>query len=242
MRQRRAPADADVVLEVDVEVARGQRAPFLVRAHFVVPAGITVLFGASGCGKTTVLEAIAGVRRPRAGSLRLGSTTWCDVAVGRHLAPQQRGVSLVFQSLALFPHMSALENVAFGIDRRLAAPEREARARAMLERMAAAHLADRRPATYSGGEAQRVALARAFARDPRVLLLDEPFSALDLPLRARLAQDVRRFVDERRIPAIYVTHDVGEAMTIADLAVVMEAGTVVRHGAPLDVLPHPVVD
>ncbi len=112
----------------------------------------------------------------------------------------------------------------------------------MLARMQAAHLADRRPATYSGGEAQRVALARAFARDPQVLLLDEPLSALDLGLRARLAQDVRRFVDERGIPAIYVTHDVGEAMTIADRAVVMEAGAVVRHGAPLDVLPHPVVD
>jgi molybdate transport system ATP-binding protein len=233
---------ADLALSVDLEVVRGTRAAFLVRARFMAPPGITVLFGASGCGKTTVLEAVAGVRRPRAGRLALGDECWFDGDAGRDVAPQRRGVSLVFQSLALFPHMTGLENVAFGIDRGVAPAGRRERARATLERLDATHLADRRPATYSGGEAQRVALARAFARHPRVLLLDEPLSALDLPLRSKLAQHVRRFVDERRIPAVYVTHDIGEAMTLADHAVVMEGGRVVREGPPLDVLPHPVVD
>lgn len=233
---------ADATLSVDLEVARGSHEAFIVRACFAAPAGITALFGASGCGKTTVLEAIAGVRRPRAGRLALGGANWFDAVAGVNLAPQHRAVSLVFQSLALFPHMTGLENVAFGIDRGMGPDERRLRALATLERLDAAHLAARRPATFSGGEAQRVALARAFARDPHVLLLDEPLSALDLPLRSRLAQDVRRFVDERKIPAIYVTHDIGEAMTLADYAVVMEAGRVVRQGTPLDVLPHPVVD
>lgn len=231
-----------MTLSVDVEVVRGARDPFIVRARFEAPRGITVLFGASGCGKTTVLEAIAGVRRPALGRIALGGATWFDAPAGVHRAPQHRGVSLVFQSLALFPHMTAIENVAFGVDRRASRAERTSRARAVLERISASHLAGRRPATFSGGEAQRVALARAFARDPALLLLDEPLSALDLPLRARLAQDVRRFVDERRIPAIYVTHDIGEAMTLADHAVVMETGRVVSEGPPLDVLPHPVVD
>lgn len=231
-----------MTLALDVEIVRGSRNPFVVRTSFDAPPGITVLFGASGCGKTTVLEAIAGVRRPSSGRITLGDETWFEFATGTFQPPQKRGVSLVFQSLALFPHMSALENVAFGVDRRVDARQRASIAAATLERMDALHLADRRPATFSGGEAQRVALARAFAREPRVLLLDEPLSALDLPLRARLAQDVRRFVDERRIPAIYVTHDIGEAMTLADRAVVMEAGRVTGRGAPLEVLPHAVVD
>lgn len=231
-----------MTLEVDVEIAVGTHEPFLVRARFEAPPGITILFGASGSGKTTVLEALAGIRRPRAGRIALGPATWFDATARVHLAPQHRQASIVFQSLALFPHMTALENVAFGLDRRVRGDDRRARAQAMLGQMNAAHLADRRPATFSGGERQRVALARAFARDPRVLLLDEPLTALDLPLRARLAQDVRRFVDERRIPAIYVTHDIGEAMTLADHAVVLQAGRVAGQGAPLEVLPHPIVD
>lgn len=233
---------SDAALSVDLEIPRGAGGAFVVRARFVARPGITVLFGASGCGKTTVLEAIAGIRRPRAGRLALGGTTWFDAAAGVHVPPHRRGASLVFQSLALFPHMTALGNVEFGVGDTMGSAARRALAEATLARMAVGHLAARKPATFSGGEAQRVALARAFAQDPRVLLLDEPLSALDLPLRARLAQDVRRFVDERGIPAIYVTHDVGEAMTLADHAVVMERGRVTGEGAPLDVLPHPVVD
>ena len=211
---------------------------FLLDVAFDVPPGITVLVGPSGCGKSTTLAAIAGILAPTSGRVALGREVWFDSTERVDLPPHRRRASLVFQSLALFPHMSALSNVAYGVPRSMSARAREDRALAMLQRMAVAHLAHRRPATFSGGEAQRVALARAIAHEPRVLLLDEPLTALDLQLRARLAQDVRQLVDEMRIPAIYVTHDVGEAMTIADRAVTLDAGRVVASGEPLHVLPH----
>jgi molybdate transport system ATP-binding protein len=231
-------SDTEAVLSVRVRVARRPHGEFVLDVAFDVPPGLTVLVGPSGCGKSTTLATVAGILTPSAGRIALGDETWFDEASGIDVAAHRRRVSLVFQSLALFPHMSALENVAYGVPRTFGRAEREQRAAAMLERMDAAHLANRRPATFSGGEAQRVALARAFAHEPRVLLLDEPLTALDPRLRARLAQDVRRLVDEVKMPAIYVTHDVGEAMTIADRAVTLEAGRVVAQGDPLHVLPH----
>jgi molybdate transport system ATP-binding protein len=233
---------ADTTLDVAVRLRVGSSPPFLLDVEFTVPPGITVLFGPSGCGKSTALAAIAGVMRPDAGRIRLGRETWLDTASGCHVPAEARHASLVFQSLALFPHMTALGNVMYGIDRGLPISARRARAWETLTHTGVAHLADRRPATFSGGESQRVALARAFARAPRLLLLDEPLTALDTPLRARLAQLVRAYVDQHAIPAIYVTHDVGEAMTIADRAVVLAGGRVTAAGAPLDVLPFPVVD
>lgn len=233
---------ADQSLSARVCVARRRHDGFVLDVSFTVPRGITVLVGPSGCGKSTTLAAIAGILKPDAGRIALGDEAWFDSASRVDIAPHKRRVSLVFQSLALFPHMSALENVAYGVPRSRDARARTERAREMLERMDAGHLSGRRPATFSGGEAQRVALARAFAHEPRVLLLDEPLTALDLRLRARLAQDVKRLVDELAIPAIYVTHDVGEAMTIADRAVTLESGRVVAEGEPLHVLPHTGVD
>lgn len=235
-------SNADATLEVSVRVHRGDRRRFALDVEFAAPPGITVLFGPSGCGKSTALAAIAGVLRPEQGRVRLGDEVWFDAQTSCHVPAERRRVSLVFQSLALFPHMTALGNVMYGIDRRLPPAVRRVRALDTLARIDATHLADRRPATFSGGEAQRVALARAFARAPRLLLLDEPLTALDTPLRARLAQVVRAYVDTQGIAAVYVTHDVGEAMTIADRAVVLDAGRVSAMGAPLDVLPHPVVD
>jgi molybdate transport system ATP-binding protein len=226
------------VLSTRVRISRHQHGSFVLDVAFDAPPGITALVGPSGCGKSTTLSAIAGVLAPDAGRIALGEEVWFDKDARVDVAPHRRHVSLVFQSLALFPHMSALENVAYGVPRSRPTPERTRRAAEMLERMDAAHLRHRRPATFSGGEAQRVALARAFAHEPRVLLLDEPLTALDVPLRARLAQDVRQFVDELQIPAIYVTHDVGEAMTLADYAVTLSGGRVVASGEPLHVLPH----
>jgi ABC-type sulfate/molybdate transport systems ATPase subunit len=137
----------------------------------------------------------------------------------------------VFQSLALFPHLTALENVAYGIDRALERSKRRRRAAEMLERMQVQHLRDRRPPTFSGGEAQRVALARAFARSPRIVLLDEPFSALDRELRLQLAEDVRAFIDEAKLPLLHVTHHRNEARALGDRVVLLEAGRVVGVGA-----------
>ncbi len=233
---------ADPLLATRVRVSRRHHGAFVLDVAFDVPPGITVLVGPSGCGKSTTLAAIAGVLTPDAGRIALGDEVWFDDEARVDVASHRRRVSLVFQSLALFPHMSALENVTYGVPRTYPARERTERAEAMLARVDAAHLSQRRPATFSGGEAQRVALARAFAHEPRALLLDEPLTALDVPLRARLAQDVRRLVDEVRIPTVYVTHDVGEAMTLADRAVTMAAGRVVAAGDPLHVLPHGGVD
>ncbi len=169
---------------------------------------IVVVMGPSGAGKTSLLSSLAGLVRP-SGKITVGADVWLDE---RHFVPaQDRRVGLVPQTLALFPHLDAEANVAFGIDRALPSLERTQRARAMLERMRVGHLGRRRPATYSGGEAQRVALARAFARRPRLVLLDEPFSALDQPLRQALVSDVKILVSELDATLVHVTHDEDEA-------------------------------
>src|SRR5436305_247892 len=161
-------------LSVAIEVE--QRGGFRLDVRFVAPPGITILFGPSGAGKSTTLAAIAGLVRPARGKIALGGDVWFD-AEGRTDRPVHlRHVAFVFQTLALFPHMTAAGNVAYGMERALGKDEKAARAKKMLERLRVGHLADRRPATFSGGEAQRVALARAFATNPKVVLFDEPFS------------------------------------------------------------------
>jgi molybdate transport system ATP-binding protein len=217
-------------LTVTIATAPAHAGGFHLDVAFEVPPGITVLFGPSGSGKSTTLAAIAGLGRPASGRIRLGEQTWFDRTAGVDLPACRRGVSLVFQSLALFPHLTAIENAAYGIDRAVPRAERRRRAGALLERMRVAHLADRKPASFSGGEAQRVALARAFARQPRLLLLDEAFSALDRELRIELAGDVRRLVDELAIPAILVTHHRMEARALADRLVLLAGGRVVQAG------------
>ena len=212
---------------------------FRLEATFDVGPGVTVLFGPSGSGKSTTLAAIAGLVRPDDGRIALGDDVWFDSKSGVEQPVHTRGVSLVFQSLALFPHLSALRNVEYGIDRSVPGPERRKRATAMLERMRVAHVADRRPATFSGGEAQRVALARAFVRKPKVVLLDEAFSAMDRNLRYELGADARALVTELGIPAIVVTHHRMEARTIGDRAVLIDGGTVRAVGAVRDVVPAP---
>jgi ABC-type sulfate/molybdate transport systems ATPase subunit len=146
-------------------------------------------------------------------------------------------VAFVFQSLALFPHLTALQNVAYGVSRALSRDQRRARAAEMLARMHVQHLAGQRPATFSGGEAQRVALARAFAMSPRLVLLDEPFSALDRELRVALARDVRAYVDETGLPLVQVTHHRNEARAMGDRVVLMDAGRVRAIGAVDELLP-----
>jgi molybdate transport system ATP-binding protein len=227
------PNDA---LEVRAEVAVGA---FRLDVDFRVEPGVTVLFGPSGAGKSTTLAVIAGLVRPTAGRIALGGSLWFDSASGIEEPVHRRGVSLVFQDLALFPHLTGLGNVEYGIDRRVPRAERRSRSLAMLERMKVPHLAERRPPTYSGGEAQRVALARAFARGPRAVLLDEAFSAMDRELRYGLGTDVRALVDEFRIPALLVTHHRMEARTIGDRAVLIRGGRVEAVGPVREVVPAP---
>jgi molybdate transport system ATP-binding protein len=217
--------------------ARPGAEPFALDVQFEAPAGITILFGPSGCGKSTLLACIAGLLRPDEGRVALGDDVWFDSEKGIDVPAHRRGVAFVFQSLALFPHMSAVHNVTYGMSRALPVAERDARAREILGKLRVGHLADRRPATFSGGEAQRVALARAFAMSPRIALFDEPFSAMDRQLRNELVNDVRTFVGELGIPLVHVTHQRNEARALGNHVILLEAGRVVREGTTRDLLP-----
>jgi molybdate transport system ATP-binding protein len=227
---------AERSLEVRVRLTRAGEHATGIDVAFEAPPGITILFGPSGSGKSTTLAAVAGLLRPDEGRIALGSEIWFDSAGGLWRPVELRGVAFVFQSLALFPHMTAAGNVEYGIDRAVPRPERARRARATLDRMRVGHLFDRRPSTFSGGEAQRVALARALARSPALVLLDEPFSAMDRELRRELCADLRTAIDELRIPAIMVTHHRNEVRALGDRIVVLAAGRVQAAGGVSEVL------
>jgi molybdate transport system ATP-binding protein len=204
---------------------------FALDVAFEVRPGVTVLFGPSGAGKSRTLGCIAGLVRPTSGRIALGRDVWFDGTQKRELPIHARRVAYVFQSLALFPHMTAMENVAYGVARTVSKAERWARAHDMLSRMRVPHLAERKPVTFSGGEAQRVALARAFAMKPRVLLLDEPFSALDANVKRDLLAEVGEWIDREQIPAMLVTHLEEEATALGDQVVLLEHGKVTREAA-----------
>ena len=218
-------------LEVWLQVRPAIESSFVADVRFEVAPGITVLFGPSGSGKSTILAGIAGLLSPERGRVAIGGEVWFHDEAGINVAAHRRRVGYVIQALALFPHMTAIENVCYGLPRSLTRAERARRGGELLDRMRVAHVADRRPQTFSGGEAQRVALARAFAVSPRVLLLDEAFSAMDEPLRRDLQRDVRTYVDEAGIPAIQVTHQREEARAVADGVVMLEAGRVSGKGS-----------
>jgi molybdate transport system ATP-binding protein len=218
-------------------IVAGHGTAFDVRAELEVEPGITILFGPSGSGKSTLLSAIAGLLAPREGRVSSGDEVWFDAAKGIARPVNERKIAFVFQSLALFPHMTAEDNVGYGMDRALPRAERRERARRVLERLRVLHVADRKPATLSGGEAQRVALARAFAMQPRAMLLDEPFSALDRDLRTELSLEVRAFVEEADIPAIHVTHHRREARRLTDRAILLDGGRVTAVGSVTELIP-----
>ena len=199
------------------------RAAFRLELDFEVPPGLTVLFGPSGAGKSSTLSSIAGLLPAESGRVALGATAWFDGV--QRVPVHRRRLAYLFQGRALFPHLTALQNVAFGLH---GLPDAAGRAKKMLERMRVADLAERKPATFSGGEAQRVALARAFAPGPSLLLLDEPFTALDRPLRAELHAEVIALIDEAKIPALLVTHDPDEARALGRRFIGLHAG---RSGA-----------
>ena len=200
----------------------------------VAPGEIVALLGPSGCGKTTLLRAIAGFIRPASGR----------IAVDGHaidaMPPGQRGVGIVFQSYALFPHMSAAENVAYGLEAR-GRPKAEIRTRveAALAAVRMAGFGERRPAALSGGQQQRVALARALVIEPAILLLDEPFAALDRSLRLDLQLEIKRIQRHFGVTCVLVTHDQDEAMSMADRMAVMRAGEVAQIGPPTELYDRP---
>ena len=198
---------------------------------------LLALLGASGCGKTTSLRLIAGFERPEAGSLRLWGEAMADSST--FVPPERRGVGMVFQDYALFPHMTAGENVAYGIARAESAGVRRERVTEALSLTGLEGFETRRVHELSGGEQQRVALARALAPGPRLLLLDEPFSNLDQSLRARVRGEVREIVKRAGTTAILVTHDQEEALSVADRVAFMWRGRVLQTDTPDGLYAHP---
>jgi putative spermidine/putrescine transport system ATP-binding protein len=203
----------------------------------IAPGELVALLGPSGCGKTTALRAVAGLELLDEGRVLVGGD---DIT---HVPPHRRNVGMVFQAYSLFPNMNALENVAFGLEvRRVPAGRRRARAGELLELVGLAGLAERYPHELSGGQQQRVALARALCVEPRLLLLDEPLSALDAKVRAQLRDEIRRIQLEVGITALFVTHDQEEALSMADRVGVMRSGRLEQLGSPAEVYSTPATN
>jgi molybdate transport system ATP-binding protein len=223
-------------LTVDIEKRLGT---FHLRSRFLVRTGeLIVLFGHSGSGKSLSLRAVAGLLRPDAGCIEIGGVPVFDTARGIDLPPQRRGAGMVVQNYALFPHMSVAGNVAFGLQG-LSDAQRRARVRELLALLDIAGLAGRRPHEISGGQAQRVALARALAPRPRLLLLDEPFSALDTAIRVTLRRELARLKRELALTIVFVTHDLREAYNLADAIAVFDEGEVLQVGSRDEVFNQP---
>jgi len=216
----------------------GSGRDFILDVAFEAGPGITILFGPSGAGKTTLLDGIAGLLTPDAGRIAVGDQVLLDYERGINLAIQQRRVGYVFQELALFPHLSAERNIAYGLAR-LGAAERQRRTDAMLQSFRIAHLHKRRPGEISGGERQRVALARALVTDPCLLLLDEPLAALDAPTKSKIIDDLRAWNQAHRIPILYVTHSRDEVFALGERVVVLEDGKITAQGTPHEVMRAP---
>lgn len=202
------------------------------------PGGITVLFGASGSGKTTVLRCLAGLERPDDGSIRFGDQTWFDARQGLVLPPRARQIGFVPQDYALFPHLTVARNIAYGLDK-LGDRERRQRVAETLDWLGLAGLDGRWPRELSGGQQQRVALARAVVRRPRLLLLDEPLSALDAPTRLRLRGELRGMLRRFNLPTLLVTHERQEALALGDHLVVLHEGRMVQEGPVQQVFSRP---
>jgi molybdate transport system ATP-binding protein len=204
----------------------------------VAPGECLALAGPSGAGKTSILRVAAGLLRPEEGRVEAGGETWLDTSRGVDVAPERRRCGYVFQEYALFPHLTAWQNVAYPL-RGVPREERRERALGLLGRFGMRELADARPRTLSGGERQRVALARVLAREPGVLLLDEPLSALDSRTRAGAARELAAVLREVETPALLVTHDFAEAAQLGDRVGVIDAGRVVQEGTPTELAASP---
>jgi molybdate transport system ATP-binding protein len=211
-----------------------------IRANLRLDSGderVTVLFGPSGSGKTTILRCLAGLDQPEEGVIRFGDDTWFDAAAGVNRPPQQRRLAYVSQDYGLFPHLTVDQNIRFGMNPAVQSRERVT---ALLRATRLEGMERRFPAQLSGGERQRAALARALARDPRLILLDEPLAALDLPLRDPMRRELRQFLRSIDVPSILVTHDRVDALTLGDQMAVLAGGYIRQIGPVHEVFSHPV--
>ena len=221
-KERRSAGASSFVLDVSIEVS----------------PGITILFGASGAGKSTLLDCVAGLARPDEGQIVAGGEVLFDSARGIHVPTPKRRTAYVFQTLALFPHLSAEENVAYGLTD-LREEERREQVEAILKAFRVEKLRKQRPDKISGGEKQRIALARSLVTEPRVLLLDEPLTGLDAELKASIVDDLRAWNAAKGIPILYVTHSREEVDALGERVIALDNGRVASTGRPMDVLDAP---
>ena len=206
----------------------------------VLPGEQLTLLGPSGCGKTTTLRAIAGLEQPASGEIRIGGTAVYSSARGINIPAEKRGLSMVFQSYAIWPHMSVFENVAYGLRvRRESRADIETKVDRALDMVQMRSFSERRASQLSGGQQQRVALARAFVFSPSVLLFDEPLSNLDAKLRADMRLELRELQHRLGITSVYVTHDLEEALAISDRIIVMRDGVIEQIGTPAEIYHRP---
>jgi molybdate transport system ATP-binding protein len=230
-----AAAAGDSALHVFVRKAlAGIHLDVVLRAD----PGFTILFGPSGAGKTTLLDLIAGLAKPDEGRIAVAGEVLFDSTQRHDSAAWKRRIGYVLQDLALFPHLTALKNVEFGLREYDATLQRD-RSSEILRQLRIEHLRDRRPAQISGGERQRVALARTLVTNPRVLLLDEPLAALDRPTKALILDDLRRWNETHHVPILYVTHSHEEVFALGDQVIVIQDGRIVAQGLPHEVMSAP---
>jgi molybdate transport system ATP-binding protein len=223
---------------LSVRVCKTLAREFSLEAEFEVAAGITILFGQSGAGKSTLLNCIAGLMAPDAGRIALDANVLFDSVRKVNISARKRSVGYLFQNLALFPHLTVKQNVQYGLAKAPAAV-RDKKVSTILESFRIAHLLAGKPNELSGGERQRVALARSLVTDPKVLLLDEPLTALDASTKSEIIADLRAWNASHEIPIIYVTHAVRETFALGERVVVLDNGRVVAKGTPQEVLVAP---
>jgi len=228
-------AEFDAGLKVRVQQDR----PVPLNAEIeCAPGELIALIGPSGGGKTSLLRIIAGLAKPQQGRISCAGETWLDTVEGRNLSPQQRRIGYVFQDYALFSHLSALRNIEAAL-LHLPTVERHDKATELIDMVNLSGLERRLPGQLSGGQRQRVALARALAREPKVLLMDEPFSAVDQVTRRKLQYELVRLRRRIRLPIIYVTHDLNDAMMLADRIYAVSRGETLQNGAPMELIRYP---
>jgi molybdate transport system ATP-binding protein len=228
------------VLKAQLRKARSgrMRSSFVLDVAIEIPAGITIVFGPSGAGKSTLLDCIAGLLKPDTGRIEIEGEVLLDVDRRIDVPPAKRKIAYVFQSLVLFPHMTVKQNVTYGLAD-MPVPERVLRVKSMLEAFRVEQLANRKTDEISGGEQQRVALARSLATSPRVLLLDEPLTALDEGLKKSIMEDLRRWNAAQNIPILYVTHSRAEVDALGEGVIALDQGEIISSGTPHEVLDAP---
>jgi len=222
-------------VSISVSVERGLK-DFSLSVDFRVGEGITALFGPSGAGKTMTLRMIAGLTKPDRGTIEVSGRTLFDAGAGIDLPPRERRVGYLFQQYALFPHLSVERNVGYALAR-MSREERGERVRSLLALVGLEGFERRRPEQISGGQQQRVALARALAAEPSVLLLDEPFAAVDFRVRRRLRSELRDIQSRTATPMVLVTHDLREVRELSESLVILDRGRVLRAGRTATILP-----